>query len=260
MVRTRLDLELVQRGLLSTRSAGRNAVRDGIVLVDGVVAHKPAQMVAGDAVIELAPTATQYVGRGAYKLAAALAEFRIRVAGKAAIDVGSSTGGFTEVLLENGADRVVALDVGRDQLHQRLRDDPRVLVREGTNVRDVVVGSVGGPFDVVTADLSFISLELVAADLERLGDNDADWVVLVKPQFEVGAGGLSKNGVVLSPAARGQALVDVMAAFSAVGLTTVGVMPSPISGGSGNREALIWLRHGGTPLLSALAFKVLADE
>lgn len=260
MTRTRLDLELVQRGLAASRSAARNAIRDGHVVVDGATAHKPAQMVAVTAEIELAAAGGRYVGRGAHKLAAALGGFGVMVAGKTAIDVGSSTGGFTEVLLENGAASVVALDVGRDQLHAKLRKDRRVVVREGTNVRDADVEALGGPFDVVTADLSFISLQVVAPDLERLGSIGADWVVLVKPQFEVGEGGLTKNGLVLSGTARGRALVEVMSAFAAVGLVAVGVMASPISGGTGNREALLWLRREGMPIVSAEAFKVLADE
>ena len=226
----------------------------------GIVVRKPAQMVSPEVRIELREGVGDYVGRGAFKLLAAIDHFELSIRGARAIDVGSSTGGFTQVLLERNAERVVALDVGRDQLHPRLRADSRVLVCEGTNVRDADGVALGGPFDVVTADLSFISLAAVAADLEQLGGDSADWIVLVKPQFEVGADALSKSGVVLSAADRGRAMVDVVAAFSAVGLTTVGAMPSPIVGGSGNREGLLWLRREGMPILSADAFKVLADE
>jgi 23S rRNA (cytidine1920-2'-O)/16S rRNA (cytidine1409-2'-O)-methyltransferase len=224
------------------------------------VVNKPALNVTGDTDIAVSDQARDYVGRGAYKLAAALEEFGVAVSGKRAIDVGSSTGGFTQVLLEAGVTSVVALDVGRDQLHPRLRADPRVVAREGTNVRDVDAGDIGGPFDVITVDLSFISLLTVAADLERLGDADADWIVLAKPQFEVGRDRLGKDGVVRDPGARGASLVRVMDAFLRVGLVTTGLTRSPIRGGTGNVEALLWLRRRGGAILSARAFKVLADE
>ncbi len=260
MSRRRLDQELVRRGLFETRNSARNAIRAGFVTVDGIVARKPARSVADESDLAVAATAGNYVGRGAYKLVAAFDAFGIDAPGKRAIDVGSSTGGFTQVLLESGAVEVVALDVGRGQLDPQLCADRRVTVREGTNVRDITAQEVGGPFDLITADLSFISLCTVAADLEKLGEPQADWVVLVKPQFEVGKAGLSKNGLVLSAEARGGALLEVIEAFRAVGLIAVGATRSPISGGSGNIEALLWLRRSGVPILSADAFKVLADE
>jgi 23S rRNA (cytidine1920-2'-O)/16S rRNA (cytidine1409-2'-O)-methyltransferase len=256
----RLDQELVKRGLFGTRNSARNAIRAGFITVDGFVDYKPARSVKANTDLAVSATAGNYVGRGAHKLLAALDAFRIETAGKRAIDVGSSTGGFTQVLLESGVGEVVALDVGRNQLNPLLRADTRVTVRESTNVRDIAVHEAGGPFDVVTADLSFISLRTVAADLERLGDVDADWVVLVKPQFEVGRQGLSKDGLVLSEEARGNAMLEVIDAFHLVGLTAVGAARSPFVGGSGNYEALLWLRRGGAPILSAEAFKVLTDE
>jgi 23S rRNA (cytidine1920-2'-O)/16S rRNA (cytidine1409-2'-O)-methyltransferase len=202
----------------------------------------------------------RFVSRGAYKLAAALEAFPVNVAGRTAIDVGSSTGGFTQVLLEAGASAVTAVDVGRDQLHPMLRDDPRVTVHEGTNIRDVAGATLGCPFAVVTADLSFISLQVIAGDLARLGDDDTDWLVLIKPQFEVGRHHLGKDGVVRDGGRRGQAVVDVMAAFAGVGLVSRGAVRSPIPGGSGNVEALLWLRREGEPIVSLDAFKVLAHE
>ncbi len=213
MRHSRLDQELVRRDHFPSRSAARNAIKAGFVLVDGVVVNKPAMNVTGDSEITVSDQARDYVGRGAYKLAAALDRFELSVVGKKAVDVGSSTGGFTQVLLDGGVESVVALDVGRDQLHPRLRTDPRVVVREGTNVRDVDVAGIGGPFGVITADLSFISLRTVAADLERLGDADADWIVLAKPQFEVGRDRLGKDGVVRDAEARGSAIVGVMEGF-----------------------------------------------
>ncbi len=260
MSRLRLDQELVRRELFPSRSAARNAIRAGFVRIDGAATAKPALHVTPDTDIEVATAAGHYVGRGAYKLAAALESFPVRVEGRSAIDVGSSTGGFVEVLLQEGVESVVALDVGRDQLHPRLRADPRVVVSESTNVRDVDVALLDGPFGVVTADLSFISLVAVARDLERLGDASADWIVLVKPQFEVGRDGLSKDGIVRSADMRNQAIADVVAAFASLGLISVGIMASPITGGSGNREALLWLRRDGRQNLSDDAFKVLGDE
>lgn len=260
MTGTRLDLELVRRDHFPSRSAARNAVNAGFVSVDGVVVGKPAMSVTAATEIVVSDEARDYVGRGAYKLAAALDEFAVDTSGKQAIDVGASTGGFTQVLLDAGASHVVALDVGRDQLHPLLRADSRVRVVEGMNVRDADPGALAGPFEVVTADLSFISLRVVAGDLERLGGGDADWIVLVKPQFEVGKDRLGKDGVVRDPAARGEAVCSVVDAFLRVGLVTVAAMRSPLPGGTGNQEALLWLRRRGAALLSVEAFKVLADE
>lgn len=256
----RLDRELVRRRHFPTRNAARNAIKAGYVAVDGIVVTKPALTVGADTTIEISDEARDYVGRGAYKLAAALGVFEVEVDGRRAIDVGSSTGGFTQVLLEAGAASVLALDVGRDQLHPRLRSDARVEVREGTSIRDVGPAEVGGPFEVVTVDLSFISVRVVAPDLERLGGPDADWIVLVKPQFEVGQEHLSKDGLVLDPARRGRAIVETIGTFARIGLATVGALRSPIRGGSGNMEAFIHLRRRGAAIVSSEAFKVLDDE
>lgn len=259
MTRTRLDQELVARNLLPSRSGARIAILDGLVRVDGELAAKPAMKVSAASAIELASDAGRYVGRGARKLEAALDEFSISVAGRSAIDVGSSTGGFTDVLLAAGAERVVAVDVGHDQLHPRLRTDPRVVVTEGTNIRSVTVSELGGPFDIITVDLSFISLGVVAAVLASLGSDEADWVVLVKPQFEVGRDDLAKGGVVRSASARAAAVPRVVGLLRGAGLSTVGAMESPISGGSGNREALLWLRRRGVQIAVDNLFKVDPD-
>jgi 23S rRNA (cytidine1920-2'-O)/16S rRNA (cytidine1409-2'-O)-methyltransferase len=259
MTRTRLDQELVARKLLPSRSGARIAILDGLVRVDGELAEKPAMKVSAASAIELASDAGRYVGRGARKLEAALDEFHISAAGRTAIDVGSSTGGFTHVLLAGGVERVVAVDVGHDQLHHRLRMDPRVVVCEGTNIRNVTVDGLGGPFDIITVDLSFISIGVVAAVLASLGSDEADWVVLVKPQFEVGQDDLGKGGVVRSASARAAAVQRVVDLLRGAGLFTVGAMESPISGGSGNREALLWLRRTGMPVGVANLFKVDPD-
>ncbi len=248
MKATRLDHELVSRNLLPSRAAARAAVLDGLVRVDGVTAAKPATKVTATSQIEVDEAASRHVGRGARKLEAAFSEFGISMVGRSAVDVGSSTGGFTEVLLEAGATGVLAIDVGHDQLHPRLRQDSRVEVREGTNIRHVDTVEVGAPFDVITVDLSFISLGVVARVLASLGGEESDWVVLVKPQFEVGSSDLGKGGVVRSDSVRDNALDQVVDDFAAVGLTTVAAIESPIAGGSGNREALVWLRRSGTPI------------
>ena len=163
-------------------------------------------------------------------------------------------------MLGAGVARVTAVDVGHDQLHPRLRTDPRVEVREGVNIRYVDVEELGAPFDVITVDLSFISLGVVAEILALLGGDESDWVVLVKPQFEVRQGDLGKGGIVRSAAVRDAALRRVVGLLWAVGLTTVAAIPSPITGGSGNREALLWLRRRGTQIGVDDVFKVRSDE
>ena len=260
MSRTRLDQEMVRRKLLSTRSGARRAIRAGHVRVGGATVTRPAHRVDTATPIELQPDAALWVSRGGEKLAAALAGFSLEVTGRKAVDLGASTGGFTDVLLDAGAAGVVAIDVGHDQLHPKLRADPRVVVCERLNVRDVDAAALGAPFGVVVADLSFISLSVVADDLARFGDERTDWVVLIKPQFEVGRGFLGKDGIVRDPAARGEALIDVAKAFGTVGLGVQAVLASPIAGGSGNQEALAWLRRSPGKVSAAELFNVLRDD
>ncbi len=259
MNRSRLDQELVHRGLVSTRSKARAAIVAGQVTVDGVRATRPAQPVDRATGITVAGEAGQYVGRAARKLAAGLDRFGVTVADRRTVDVGSATGGFCDVLLQRGAATVVAVDVGRGQLAPSIRDDSRVTVFEETNIRSVDPAVLGAPFDLVVADLSFISLRTVAGQLAALGHAETDWVLLVKPQFEVGKAGLGKQGVVRNAARRGAAVVAVATAYATAGLTTLAATESPITGGSGNREALLWLRRDGEPLGDAELYKVLAD-
>ena len=257
---TRLDQEMVARSLVESRSGARRAIREGHVTVDGTRVQRPAYQVAPESVIHVDPAATRWVSRGGHKLAAALAHFAIEVAGRSAVDIGVATGGFTDVLLQHGATRVVAVDVGHNQIVPALRSDERCEVHEGLNVRELEPERLGAPFDIVVVDLSFISLRLVAAVLADLGGTATDWVVLVKPQFEVGRSNLGKDGVVKTARARGNALVGVVDSFTEVGLVARGIVASPIRGGSGNREALLWLRRSGTALGAAELFKVLGDE
>jgi 23S rRNA (cytidine1920-2'-O)/16S rRNA (cytidine1409-2'-O)-methyltransferase len=185
-----------------------------------------------------------FVSRAGRKLAAGLDAFPITVNGVRAVDVGASTGGFTDCLLQRGASTVVAIDVGYGQMHWRIREDERVDVVERTNIRTANIGDFGPPFDVVVADLSFISLRAVADALIGLGSDSADWVLLIKPQFEVGRDSVGKGGIVRDRLVREQAVVDVTTALARRGLGLHGVIPSPVAGTTGNIEYVAWLRRG----------------
>jgi 23S rRNA (cytidine1920-2'-O)/16S rRNA (cytidine1409-2'-O)-methyltransferase len=253
-VRRRLDVELVRRGLAPSRRRAAEAVAAGRVLVDGSVAATPSHQVAPAQSLHIAGDLARYVSRGGEKLAAALGEFGVPVAGRRALDAGASTGGFTDCLLQHGAHHVVAVDVGRNQLAWDLRTDPRVTVLERTDIRDFEAAATGGPFPVCTADLSFISLTKVAAALARATTADADLLLLVKPQFEVGKGRVPRGGVVRDPAAHHQVLVTVVAGLADAGIVAVRVTPSPLRGADGNVEFMLHARKSGTPVgLSAIA-------
>jgi 23S rRNA (cytidine1920-2'-O)/16S rRNA (cytidine1409-2'-O)-methyltransferase len=239
----------VRRGLVASRERAREEIAAGRVTVGGAPALTPARLVqAGEAVL-VADGGGRYVSRGGEKLAAALDTFAIDVAGRDALDAGASTGGFTDCLLHRGAARVTAVDVGRGQLHERLRHDRRVRVVERTSVRHLTLASLSRPdepFDLVVADLSFISLRLVAEALVGLSDRDADLVVLVKPQFEAGRRDADRGrGVISDPAVWRRALEEVGAAFAGAGAAMMGLMVSPLLGSKGNVEFLAHLVAGG---------------
>jgi 23S rRNA (cytidine1920-2'-O)/16S rRNA (cytidine1409-2'-O)-methyltransferase len=238
--RRRLDSELVRRGLVASRADAQAAVADLQVLVNGAVADKPARLVApGDALVVTGPP-PRFVGRGGDKLDAALAHFGLDVSGLVVLDVGASTGGFTDCLLARGARRVIALDVGHGQLHPRLRADERVTVLERTNVRDATADTLGGLVDAVVVDVSFISLTVIIPVLVSLCQPGAPMVLLVKPQFEAGRAEVSRGrGVITDPAIHERVQVTVGAALEAAGCTVAGWMESPIRGGEGNREFLV---------------------
>jgi len=187
-----------------------------------------------------------YVSRGGDKLAGALGEFGVVVRDRRALDAGASTGGFTDCLLQEGAASVAAVDVGYGQLDWSLRNDPRVSVHERVNLRHADVGSLGGPFEVIVADLSFISICTVASRLFEMAGAGCDVVLLVKPQFEVGKGQVGKGGIVRDPDKHRAALVRVIECLEMDGLGTVGVAASPITGAKGNREFFVWARKGAT--------------
>lgn len=234
----------MRRELAASRGEAHRLISERRVRVGGIPTPKPASLVAPDTPIELSSAEAGWVSRGAHKLLAALAVFPLALTGKRVLDVGASTGGFTQVALHAGASGVVALDVGRGQLHERLASDPRVVSMERTNFRHVVVEDIGGPFPVVLADLSFISLCTVATKLAEAATEGGDLVVLVKPQFEAGRGTVGKGGVVRDPSARAESLQKVIACLAGAGLGALGVIPSPLPGTGGNIEYLLWLRKG----------------
>jgi 23S rRNA (cytidine1920-2'-O)/16S rRNA (cytidine1409-2'-O)-methyltransferase len=246
--RRRLDAELVRRGLSGSRTDAQATVASGRVLVNGAVADKPARLVApGDAVIVEGPP-PRFVSRGGEKLDAALEGFHIDVSGLAVLDVGASTGGFTDCLLARGAARVVALDVGHGQLHPRIRADPRVHVLERTNVRDVTPSTIGGLVDAIVVDVSFISLAVIIPVLVTLCQPGSLMVLLVKPQFEAGRAEVSKGrGVITDPAIHARVKGEVAASLEGAGCAIIAWMDSPIRGGEGNRELLVHARTGGGP-------------
>ncbi|MEW2385709.1 TlyA family RNA methyltransferase [Micromonospora sp. NPDC047707] len=247
--RTRLDAELVRRGLARSREQAAALVEAGRVQLRGVPARKPAAMVdpADPLLVTGADPGSEYVSRGGHKLAGALAAFGtggLTVAGRRCLDAGASTGGFTDVLLRAGAAEVAAVDVGYGQLAWSLRTDQRVHVFERTNVRTLTPEAIGGPVDLTVADLSFISLRLVLPALAACTRPDGDLALMVKPQFEVGKDRVGAGGVVREPELRVEAVLDVAAAAAGLGLGLADVCASPLPGPSGNVEFFVWLRRG----------------
>jgi 23S rRNA (cytidine1920-2'-O)/16S rRNA (cytidine1409-2'-O)-methyltransferase len=250
--RLRLDAELVRRGLARSRDHAAELIADGRVTVSGATATKPATAVTTDVAVVVAadpgiPGGQEYVSRGGHKLAGALAAFvpqGLVVRGRRCLDAGASTGGFTDVLLREGAREVVAVDVGYGQLAWRLQQDERVQVLDRTNVRDLDVERVGGPVDLVVGDLSFISLTLVLDALTAVAGPGADLVLMVKPQFEVGKQRVGKGGVVRDPVLRAEAVGTVLDSAATRGWGARAVTVSPLPGPSGNVEFFLWLRRG----------------
>jgi len=243
----RLDTVLVDRGLAPSRERARALILAGQVTVDGQVVSKAGAPVADAARVALATPDHPYVGRGGLKLAGALDAFAIDPSGRRALDVGASTGGFTDVLLQRGAASVIALDVGRAQLDWRLRTDPRVLVREGVNARALTADDVPYRVSLVTIDVSFISLKHILPALPPFLDSGADVVALVKPQFEAGREEVGKHGIVSDPKVHDAVLVRVTEYAARSGLTGVAMTPSPITGATGNREFFLHLRPDWGP-------------
>ncbi|HXS63618.1 MAG TPA: TlyA family RNA methyltransferase [Streptosporangiaceae bacterium] len=258
--RARLDAELVRRGLARSRAQAADLIAAGQVVVAGQAAAKAATQVGLDAAITIrrATEEPDYVSRGGYKLAGALAAFSepkrglavrgLAVRGRRCLDAGASTGGFTDVLLRAGAGHVVAVDVGYGQLAWSLRSDPRVTTVDRVNIRNLQPEQVAPPPELVTADLSFISLITVLPALAACARPDADFVLLVKPQFEVGKGQVGSGGVVRDPRLRAGAVQAVADAAAGLGLGVRGVTASPLPGPSGNVEYFLWLARDAPPL------------
>jgi len=245
--RRRLDAELVRRELAASRGQAQGLIADRRVLVGGAIAEKPARQVDPGDAIELVSDGPRFVSRGGDKLAAALERFTVDVAGRRVVDAGSSTGGFTDCVLQSGASRVVAIDVGRHQLHERVRADDRVDVHEQTNIRDIEPAEVGGPGDVLVGDLSFISIRTVLDALLGLTVDGGDLVLLVKPQFEASKLEADRGrGIIRDPAVWSRTLREVGTALQDRGAAIMGAMASPITGGDGNVEFLIHARRGAS--------------
>jgi 23S rRNA (cytidine1920-2'-O)/16S rRNA (cytidine1409-2'-O)-methyltransferase len=237
----RLDQALVERGLVDSRQRGQALIRAGLVSVSGAVADHPDQPVAIDAPIELRGR-PRFVSRGGEKLEGALHDFAIDVRGRVCLDVGASTGGFTDVLLQRGASAVIAVDVGYGQLAWSLRQDPRVHVLERVNVRQLE--RLPLPATLATVDVSFISLRQVLPRIKQLLTSPGDVIALVKPQFEVGKGRVGKGGVVRDEAQHGQVLRSLREVTAEMGYQWLAQTASPIKGAKGNREFFVHLRPG----------------
>lgn len=241
--RIRLDQALEARGLLPSRARARDAILRGTVTVNGAVASKPNQQVGPGDSIGLDDPAAAYVSRAALKLVAGLEAGAIDPSGRVCLDLGSSTGGFTQVLLERGAGRVYAVDVGHQQLHERLKADPRVVSLEGVNGRDLTAALIPEALDLIVSDVSFVSILKVIDPALVLAAPHAEAVILIKPQFEVGRDHIGKGGIVSDEAAIAEAVERITAHFAASGWERRFAIGSPIAGGDGNREVVAGFRR-----------------
>jgi 23S rRNA (cytidine1920-2'-O)/16S rRNA (cytidine1409-2'-O)-methyltransferase len=237
----RLDMLLVERQLVESRQKAQALILAGEVKVDGQQSDKPGRLISPESRIEV-KQALKYVSRGGLKLESALAHFAIPVPGRVCMDVGTSTGGFTDCLLQHGASRVHAVDTGAGQIDWKLRSDPRVILHERANARYLAFGDIGEPVNLIACDVSFISVILLIPPLAALLAADGDWIILVKPQFEVGRERVGRGGIVRDPAAQTMACDRVARAVQEAGFTSA-LIESPILGAEGNREFLLHARR-----------------
>jgi 23S rRNA (cytidine1920-2'-O)/16S rRNA (cytidine1409-2'-O)-methyltransferase len=258
-LRNRLDLELVKRGLARSRESAQSLIESGVVLLKGIPASKSSTQVNPDDSILIAKEKNDFVSRGGQKLFGALRAFpEIEIAGISALDAGASTGGFTDVLLRDGAAKVYAVDVGYGQLAWELQKDDRVVVIDRTNIKDLQLSEIGTPVDLVVADLSFISLRSVLKSLIPLAKPLANFLLMVKPQFEVGKENIGSGGVVRDPMLRFEAVKSVADTAFALGLGVKGVVASSLPGPSGNVEYFLWLKAGAPALDNQLLLNAIA--
>ncbi|OYT70784.1 MAG: TlyA family rRNA (cytidine-2'-O)-methyltransferase [Chloracidobacterium sp. CP2_5A] len=243
----RLDCYLVEAGLAESRQKAQALILAGQVLINDRPAEKPGLVVPAEAAVRLRGEAPRYVGRGGFKLEAALREFALDARNALCLDVGASTGGFTDCLLQHGARQVYAVDVGRNQLDWKLRRDPRVIAREGVNARYLTPTDFAERFAIIVADVSFISLALILPALSPLALPEAALVLLVKPQFEVGRAEVGKGGVVRDARLHAKAVAGVLEAAARARFTPWRLMASPILGAEGNREFLLLARYAASP-------------
>ncbi len=257
----RADVYLTENGYASSRGRARLMIESGGVTVDGVPIKKPAQEISDGVHTVSVEDPLRYVSRGGLKLEGALDAFGIDPAGKTALDVGASTGGFTDCLLQRGAVRVYAVDAGEGQLAKKLCDDERVISREHLNARDLTSDDIDGArVDLIVMDVSFISATYIIPRFPALLREGGEAILLVKPQFEVGKAMLGKGGIVKDPAAHRYAIERVCDCARSVGLIPMGLIPSPITGGDGNREFLIRLSMESTSVLTAQDIRRVADR
>jgi 23S rRNA (cytidine1920-2'-O)/16S rRNA (cytidine1409-2'-O)-methyltransferase len=260
MAKERIDKLMFERGLVDSRTRAQALIIAGQVLVREQRVDKPGHMIDQDAEIRIKGETLRYAGRGGLKLEAALREFNIDPGGKNCIDIGASTGGFTDCLLKHGAERVWAVDVGHNQLVWRLRQDPRVVVLEGLNARNLNPGLFPVSFELASIDVSFISLTKILPALRPCLSDAADCIALIKPQFEVGKGEVGRGGIVTDPAKHRSVLIEIKDAALGIGFDPVGLIESPIRGAEGNREFLIHLRMGSRDRQGVPAIQVFIDS
>lgn len=262
MKKIRLDQLVFDLGLTESRERAKTTIMSGLVFVDGQRADKPGMQVSPDASVEVKGAALPYVSRGGFKLEKALKVFPVDPAGKVCIDCGASTGGFTDVLLKNGAGKVYSVDVGYGQLAWKLRSDARVVNLERTNLRYVTREQIPEPLDLGVCDVSFISIRLILPAVCALLKDGADMLCLIKPQFEAGREKVGKKGVVRDAAVHREVLDGYMAHFPEAGFTPMGLDFSPIRGPEGNIEFLVWLKKGTfeSPLLDPAAVVAAAHD
>jgi 23S rRNA (cytidine1920-2'-O)/16S rRNA (cytidine1409-2'-O)-methyltransferase len=246
-MKKRIDVLLVEKQLAPTRERAQSLILSGNVLVDDVPVTKAGHQVLETAQIRIRGEDHPYVSRGGIKLAAALDTFKVLVEGRIGLDVGASTGGFTHVLLLRGAKKVHAIDVGHNQLDWRVRQDPRVVVREKINARNLEFDLIGEKVDVIVIDVSFISLDKIFPSLMQFSHESTDWITLIKPQFEVGKENVGKGGIVTSDDARQQAIKRLVEFGKTLGLNHLGLIESPITGTQGNIEYLAHWRRSVQP-------------